>query len=197
MVECLGRSAKASVKLMLPHKRVAVTDLIGREQSALTKSETYTIDQGRNRSRPFILQPKPLCPKLSRSLNGIALFPNESFPHCTTTTRRSSAILHLGNASKTLRWNSKRLRRTGLFPLQHFRSRSLQKAHSKVAFPSRKCHLRCGRNVNMWIENALYRPVEVGWQIDVQQKVAGTISFGMSVTCGYDAMWRALPREKR
>lgn len=44
MVECLGRSAKASVKLMLPHKRAAVTDLIGREQSALTKSETYTID---------------------------------------------------------------------------------------------------------------------------------------------------------
>ncbi len=40
-------------------------------------------------------------------------------------------------------------------PLQRFRSRCIQKPGSKVAFSSRKCHLRRSRNVNIWIENAL------------------------------------------
>jgi alpha-mannosidase len=44
MVECLGHSGTASIKLMLPNKQAIVTDLIGREQSVLTKSEIYTID---------------------------------------------------------------------------------------------------------------------------------------------------------
>lgn len=44
MVECLGKSGKATVKLMLPHQRAVLTDLTGREQSVLPKSEIYTID---------------------------------------------------------------------------------------------------------------------------------------------------------
>jgi len=44
MVECLGKSGKATVKLMLPHKHAALTNLVGHEQSALPKSATYTID---------------------------------------------------------------------------------------------------------------------------------------------------------
>jgi alpha-mannosidase len=44
MVECLGRSGTASVKLMLPHTRATLTDLTGRKQSELAKSDTYRID---------------------------------------------------------------------------------------------------------------------------------------------------------
>lgn len=44
MVECLGHSGTASVKLMLPHTRVTLTDLKGRKQSELAKSDTYKID---------------------------------------------------------------------------------------------------------------------------------------------------------
>ncbi len=43
MVECLGQSGTASIKLMLPHKRAFLTDLIGRQQSRLPQSETYEI----------------------------------------------------------------------------------------------------------------------------------------------------------
>ena len=44
MVECLGHSGAANVKLMLPHKRAILTDLTGRERSELPKSETYQIE---------------------------------------------------------------------------------------------------------------------------------------------------------
>jgi hypothetical protein len=44
--------------------------------------------------------------------------------------------------------------------LQHFRSCSLQKPRSKVAFSPRKCRPRCCQNVNMWIENARVEPKE-------------------------------------
>ena len=43
MVECLGNSGTASIRLMLPHKRAILTDLIGRKQSELSKAETYKI----------------------------------------------------------------------------------------------------------------------------------------------------------
>lgn len=43
MVECLSNSSTASIRLMLPHKRAILTDLTGREQSELPKSETYKI----------------------------------------------------------------------------------------------------------------------------------------------------------
>jgi len=44
MVECLGYSGIATIKLMLPHKRATITDLTGRELSELSKSEIYKID---------------------------------------------------------------------------------------------------------------------------------------------------------
>jgi alpha-mannosidase len=44
MVECLGSSGTASVKLMLPHKRAVLTDMTGREKSELSKSDTYHIN---------------------------------------------------------------------------------------------------------------------------------------------------------
>jgi len=44
MVECLGYSGTATIKLMLPHKRAIITDLTGRELSELSKSEIYKID---------------------------------------------------------------------------------------------------------------------------------------------------------
>ncbi len=40
-------------------------------------------------------------------------------------------------------------------PLQHFRSKSIQKPRSRAAFSPRKCHLRRTRHVKMWIGNAL------------------------------------------
>lgn len=40
LVECLGNSGTASVRLMLPHNRAVLTDLAGREQVELPKSET-------------------------------------------------------------------------------------------------------------------------------------------------------------
>ncbi|HEV2134449.1 MAG TPA: glycoside hydrolase family 38 C-terminal domain-containing protein [Terracidiphilus sp.] len=44
MVEYLGKSGTASVRLMLPHKRAVLTDLTGRQRAELPKSETYNID---------------------------------------------------------------------------------------------------------------------------------------------------------
>jgi alpha-mannosidase len=44
MVECLGYAGKATIKLMLPHKRATITDLTGRQLSELSKSEIYKID---------------------------------------------------------------------------------------------------------------------------------------------------------
>ncbi len=44
MVECLGHAGTANVRLMLPHKRAILTDLIGRQRAELPKSETYKID---------------------------------------------------------------------------------------------------------------------------------------------------------
>jgi hypothetical protein len=44
MVECLGHSGTARIKLMLPHKQAILTDLIGREKSVLAKSDIYTVD---------------------------------------------------------------------------------------------------------------------------------------------------------
>ena len=41
LVECLGNSGAASIRLMLPHRRASLTDLAGREQAELPKSETY------------------------------------------------------------------------------------------------------------------------------------------------------------
>ncbi len=43
MVECLGQAGDAKIKLMLPHRRAVLTDLIGREQSALPKADIYTV----------------------------------------------------------------------------------------------------------------------------------------------------------
>ena len=42
LVECLGSSGKAEVKLALPHKSAALTDLAGRKLQALPKSEQYS-----------------------------------------------------------------------------------------------------------------------------------------------------------
>jgi alpha-mannosidase len=44
MVECLGYPGTARIKLMLPHEHAVLTDLIGREQSVLTKSDIYSVD---------------------------------------------------------------------------------------------------------------------------------------------------------
>ena len=44
MVECLGYPGTARMKLMLPHQRAVLTDLMGREQAVLSKSEIYTIE---------------------------------------------------------------------------------------------------------------------------------------------------------
>ena len=41
---------------------------------------------------------------------------------------------------------------------QRSRSGCIQEPRSKVAFSSRKCHLRRARNVNIWIEDALVSP---------------------------------------
>lgn len=43
MVECLGRKGIATVALTLPHKRVVLTDLTGREQSELQGPGTYRV----------------------------------------------------------------------------------------------------------------------------------------------------------
>lgn len=43
MVECFGHAGYATVTLLLPHQRAMLTDLAGRTQSELPKSETYTI----------------------------------------------------------------------------------------------------------------------------------------------------------
>lgn len=43
MVECLGQSGTATVKLMLQHKRAILTNMVGREQSELPKSEIYRV----------------------------------------------------------------------------------------------------------------------------------------------------------
>ncbi len=43
MVECLGKHGTADIKLMLPHKRAALTDLAGRKQSELPNSGDYRI----------------------------------------------------------------------------------------------------------------------------------------------------------
>ncbi len=44
MVECLGKSGTANVRLMLPYRRALLTDLIGRELSELPNSESCEID---------------------------------------------------------------------------------------------------------------------------------------------------------
>lgn len=43
MVECLGQPGAADLRLMLPHKRAILTDLIGRRQAELPKSDSYRI----------------------------------------------------------------------------------------------------------------------------------------------------------
>jgi alpha-mannosidase len=101
MVECLGKSGTASVRLMLPHKRAVLTDLTGRERAELAKSETYNIEVKPQQIVTIYFTTGPALPEAEAVTKWDRFVPVEKLPALHNYNAALVGHPPFGNASNT------------------------------------------------------------------------------------------------